>query len=670
MNNKRQNALNKLKNNSIFWSRLGFENDPPRYDDCGNLIEFGGDYDKFAAYHKDMYEQGVKLQTSILFSGWVGEDKYDYTLTDKTLEKLFAVLPEDAAYIPRVKLNAPVEWSKLHPEELCVYYGGCNDPEYIRTRVGSLEHDLLGYEAPDGYYMGKDERPNINGFFSNQSFASERWKKDAAKALVNLMRHVSSKPYGKRIIGWHIAYGVSGETCLWGRFGREYGDYSRVFQKTFIQWGKKRYGSHERLLDAWGTLEMPPPAMRKDVYDSVDAFLRKRPCDVIVRDLDIFMSELNSSIAEFFCKTVKDESPDALTGLFYGYILQCGDSAYTGWLGLDRLLNSPYVDFLAAPTSYTRRGAGESGGFIVPAASVELKKIWVDELDIRTYLAENTPAAWKIPKNATETVFFRELAKNLAADAGYWWMDLGGGWFASDFVHKIIQKVENTAKIIRSRKHESTADVLFLVDEKTFIGHTISEELFDFNLNFQREASLAGVIFDIYRLSDIPLIDMKQYKLIVFCDCPEAPAMPEDKTVLYSYLDGLPEGLAVSEKTGVFPAGTVTFEGIFSGSVELPSLSVPQVIPQITDKVEIFGRFADGTPAVVSAGKKFYTSLLFWRWRQFRELCEYAGCHTYGEAPCTVYGDSRFTAVFSHNKPEKYSFQIHSHPIGKEKVER
>ena len=172
MNNKRQNALNKLKNNSIFWSRLGFENDPPRYDDCGNLIEFGGDYDKFAAYHKDMYEQGVKLQTSILFSGWVGEDKYDYTLTDKTLEKLFAVLPEDAAYIPRVKLNAPVEWSKLHPEELCVYYGGCNDPEYIRTRVGSLEHDLLGYEAPDGYYMGKDERPNINGFFSNQSFAS------------------------------------------------------------------------------------------------------------------------------------------------------------------------------------------------------------------------------------------------------------------------------------------------------------------------------------------------------------------------------------------------------------------------------------------------------------------------------------------------------------------
>ena len=107
MNNKRQNALNKLKNNSIFWSRLGFENDPPRYDDCGNLIEFGGDYDKFAAYHKDMYEPGVKLQTSILFSGWVGEDKYDYTLTDKTLEKLFAVLPEDAAYIPRVKLNAP-----------------------------------------------------------------------------------------------------------------------------------------------------------------------------------------------------------------------------------------------------------------------------------------------------------------------------------------------------------------------------------------------------------------------------------------------------------------------------------------------------------------------------------------------------------------------------------
>ncbi len=417
-----------LANNSIFWSRLGFESDPPRYGGDGKLVEFGGDYERFAQYHRDMYEQGVKLQTGILFSGWVGPDKYDYTLTDCTRDALFAVLPEDACYIPRVKLNAPVEWSKIHPEELLVYYGGNSDPEYIRLRVGSLEHDLLGYEAPNGYYMGKDKRPNVNGFFSNQSFASEVWKKDAAKALVNLMRHVAATPYGKRIIGWHIAYGTSGETCMWGCFGREYGDYSRVFHHAFVSWGIRRYGSQEKLPEEWGTLDMPYPAMRKRVYSSVEAFMRKRPCDVIVRDLDIYVSELNSSLAEFFCRTVKEESPDALTGIFYGYILHSYNSAYTGWLGFDRVLNSPYIDFMAAPASYYRRDAGESGGFIVPAQSIGLKKIWVDELDIRTYLSNDVNPG--VPKEFTEAVFSRELAKNLSADAGYWWMDLGGGWFA------------------------------------------------------------------------------------------------------------------------------------------------------------------------------------------------------------------------------------------------
>ena len=43
-----------LKNNSLFWSRLGFENDPPRFGEDGKLIEFGGDYRKFAESHRKM----------------------------------------------------------------------------------------------------------------------------------------------------------------------------------------------------------------------------------------------------------------------------------------------------------------------------------------------------------------------------------------------------------------------------------------------------------------------------------------------------------------------------------------------------------------------------------------------------------------------------------------
>ena len=469
------------------------------------------------------------------------------------------------------------------------------------------------------------------------------------------MRHVAGKPYGKRIIGWHIAYGVSGETCLWGRSCGRYGDYSRVFHNAFCDWGIGKYGSREKLLEAWGTLEMPSPEQRRNVYSSVEAFLRKRPCDVIVRDLDRYMSELNSSVAEDFCKTVKEESPDALTGIFYGYMLECHNAAYSGWLGLDHVLHSPYIDFLAAPTSYYRRREGESGGFIAPAQSVGLHKIWVDELDIRTYLSGQKAA---VPQNCSEAVIFREMAKNLAADAGFWWMDLGGGWFDSDFMHRIINKAEDTAREIRKKKHVSTADVLILADEKSFFVHTESRELFRLYQNFYREAALSGVKTDIYRVSDLPELDLEQYKLIVLCDCQETPDFPDDKTVLYMYLDTLPAGLCTRVIPGSpFPEGDIEFSGDFSGTFRLDPLPLPRISPVIADGIEIHARFPDRTPAVVSKGKRFYSCLPCWGWKQFRSLAEKAGCRFYGQAPCIVYGDNRFTAVFSHDEPEKYKIE-------------
>ena len=656
----RQEAIELLRNNSIFWSRLGFENDPPCYDENDKLIEFGGDYTRFAQYHAHMRQVGIRLHTSLLFSGWTGKEGYDYTLTDKTLNALFEAVP-DAYYIPRIKLNAPVEWQKKYPEELCVYFGGCDDPEYIRPRVGSLEHDLLGYEAPDGYYMGNNKRPNCGGFFSNQSFASDLWRHDAAKALIALMRHIALTPYGSRIIGYHLAYGVSGETCMWGREGREYGDYSRIFWNAFVSWGKRKYGSEEQLFSVWRTLQMPVPSKRKKQYECIAAFSRARPEDRIISDLDEFTSWLNAETVEYFCRTVKTEAPEMLTGVFYGYILQCYNSGYTGWLDLNSLLNSPWVDFLAAPTSYTRREAGESGGFIAPAQSINLKKIWIDELDIRTYLSSSDPAAeWRIPKECTKAVFYREFSKNLAAGNGYWWMDLGGGWYESDYIHTIIQDLEQLALEIRKRQHQSVADILFIVDERAFMKHTEAPELFRMYLNFQREATLSGTIIDMYRLRDLEDLDLSHYKLIVFCDCPEIPSHLLNLSCfkLFFYLDGVPSEFISRQETKVpFPSGKICFENGFSGDfvIELPA--IPHIVLK-EDNLHIHARFQDGSPAIVSNETVFYGVLPLLKWKQFRELAKHCGCRTYMEAPCTVYGDNRFLGIFSYDHPETFSFNI------------
>ena len=208
-----------LASNSAFFSKLGFTYDPPRFDANGELIRFY-DTERMLRYHREMFARGVKLHSSLLFSGWIGDGKFDYAETDRVLSAIASLGP-GVRYLPRVKFNAPLDWGKNHPEELCVYFDGPRDREGIRNLAGGLRQDILGYDG-DGYYAinYRDDRPNRNGLIANQSFSSEVWRRDAVDALIRLIRHVQATPWHDMIIGWHIAYGNCGETALWGGFNQ------------------------------------------------------------------------------------------------------------------------------------------------------------------------------------------------------------------------------------------------------------------------------------------------------------------------------------------------------------------------------------------------------------------------------------------------------------------
>jgi len=83
-------ALDILRKNPVFWSRLGFCYDPPMLDDSGKPIVFNPDFTYQLKTHDDFSDAGVKIHTCILHSGWVGVDRYDYSLTDRVLEAVFA----------------------------------------------------------------------------------------------------------------------------------------------------------------------------------------------------------------------------------------------------------------------------------------------------------------------------------------------------------------------------------------------------------------------------------------------------------------------------------------------------------------------------------------------------------------------------------------------------
>ena len=689
-----QDVKTLLRNNSVFWSKLGFCYDPPQLDNRGKPIVFFENFERFAKYHRDFAAAGVKVHTSILFSGWIGVNQYDYELTDKVLEAVFKDNP-GIYYIPRIKLNVPIEWGRENPEELFVYYEGPRETEAIRRLVGTEKQDILGYESPKGYYTAggwQDERPNVGGLIANQSFSSGKWLADAGEALRRVVAHLEGGPYKDRIVAYHIAYGACGETCLWGRVGmrgERLGDYGVGNRREFYRWGLRVYGSREALRKAWGapdlTIEtaMPPtPVQRgygKAGVADLKSFFRAEHFDLICADYDRFMSEANVNAIEHFGKIVKEYTDGKLVGTFYGYFLECHNAAYTGWLAYEKILNSPYVDFIAAPKSYYRSNPGEPGGELGPAQSVNLRKLWMDELDNRTHLCAT---AERSCQNMGEslTVMRRELSKNLAHNSGFWWMDLGGGWYDSPEILREVTALEKDAALVRGQPGHSISEVLLVCDEEA-IFHTLCNNNFHDALmrDIVREAMLCGTPVDMYRLKDLETIDLSRYKFIIFLNTFKfdkgqweriEKCLSETASLLWHYAPGilspafaldnieLLTGVAVLERSTVEHPVLIPEPGsplentapMYPHDRENFKADFPLLAIAEKEGVHVLARYQDGAAAAalstLNGRRVIYSTLPFFKPEQLRVLMEMAGCHFYAPLNCAVYGDNRFIGIF------------------------
>ena len=661
---KREEIIELLKNNPVFWSRLGFAYDPPLKNEKGLPLVFTEDLSVYSKYHKGFADVGVKLHTCILHAGWMGVDEYDYSLTDRVLEEIFKQDP-DGYFIPRIKLNVPVDWCYENPEEVFVYPGGPQTAEEIRALVGTPKHDYIGYEAPNGYYMAGDfvdPRPNVGGMIARQSFASKKWLKDASVALEKLIDRLENSKYADRIIAYHIAYGTSGECILWGRINARYGDYGICNKRAFYAWGLKKYGSREALAKAWcqapdvtaDTLVLPTPEERYRVTDTVRGFFRADPKQTVCTDLDLFNSEINCDAIEHFGKIVKDKVPEKAVGAFYGYVVHIDDAAYTGHCTINRLLHSPYVDFFAAPKSYHRCQAGDAGGAMTATQSVNRGKLWLDELDNRTYLATGVEAGWESRGFVdTQAVFWREFAKNHSTGSGFWWMDLGGGWFDAPEIMDEFARLVKVNDRLHALPQRSAADVLVLIDDECIQHMNISKKLrAGFMEDFLCDLHRTGCISDTYLLSDLPALDLSKYKLIVFAYTFEMSKkqrevvknIPSDKMVMFNYATGVISDEGVSLDNTASLTG-IALEETGKNEYDFPTLRVKE-----TAAMDVLIRDEAGDARVVLAtvdGKRTVANVKpFLTPDELRAITDLAGCHAYAPAGNTVYGDERFLGVF------------------------
>ena len=663
----REERLSLLKKCPVFWSRLGFCYDPPLKNEKGLPLVFTEDLSRYGKYHHDFGEVGVHIHTCILHAGWMGVDEYDYSLTDRVLDEIFLSDP-DGYYIPRIKVNVPVDWCYENPEEVFVYPEGPRTAEEIRALVGTERHDYIGYEAPNGYYMAGDfvdPRPNVGGLVARQSFASKKWLDDASVALARVIDRLEKGKYADRILGYHIGYGSSGECVMWGRVSAHYGDYGICFRRAFYAWGLEKYGSREALASAWcqpcedwESLCLPTPDERYGVKGNVDGFFRGNERQRIAVDMDIFHSKINSDAIEHFGKVVKAHAPEKLYGAFYGYFLHVNDAAYAGHLAIDRLLDSPNIDFIAAPKSYYRTQAGDPGGALSATMSINRKKLWLDELDNRTHLAGGLSKGWESEERkwesdgflSTRTVFWREVAKNLADGSGFWWMDLGGGWFDDPDVMAEFSRLTKAASRVQEKPKASASDILVLVDEESLYHMNVSEHFrLGFMEDFLCELRMTGTLSDVYRLADLDKLDLSRYKLIIFAYTFKmtkkqrelVKEIGKDKILMFNYAAG-----AISEE-GVSLNNTQDVTGVMLAQTEKTEYDFPTLKIAGGEK-EVLFRDEEGAPRVVrTADGTIVNTKPYLKAEELRTVTDLAGCHAYAPVGNIVYGDARFIAVFT-----------------------
>ena len=645
-----------LRNNIVFWSRMGFCYDPPIYDENGEVLLMATESDEYAKFHDQFADIGVDVHSHILHSGWMGVDKYDYSLCDRILDKIFES-GKVKYLIPRVKLNTPVEWCYENPEEVFVYYDGPRSAEEIKNLVGTLSQDWLGYESPVGYYnagVWKDKRPNVNGVISLQSFSSEKWLNDASEALRRLIEHIENGKYGDKVIGYHIAYGACGESMFWGRQSGRFGDYGISNQKHFYEWGIKKYGSKEEMYKAWGITEDdeigPPPCKREKAPSSIDALFKCEHNDAHSMDYDRFSVDVNIHALNTLGKVVKDHTDNKLVGAFYGYILLMTRSAYSGHNGWEKILESPYIDFYAAPKSYYRCGPGEPGGEMAPVASVNSKKLWMDECDNRTHLSTFDNLANAGNEFETKNVILREMCKNTSHNSGLWYMDLGKGWYDDEDLLSYLKLVIDARNRIVRSEYRSIAEIIAVADEECITNtgdpeftHTMEESL--------RELQLCGAPIDVILSSDLEHYDFSNAKIIYFMN---GYKITGDQ--IAALKKRIPSSCHLLWLNG---GGMITDSGVsYENGADVTGFQV-RLLPEekrtncvwfeITGGVnEVLKK--DDSGKVLAASNKdgdLVTVTFNDCANVFRRILEYCGVKLYAPIQGTVYADNRILSVFA-----------------------
>ena len=198
-------------------------------------------------------------------------------------------------------------------------------------------------------------------------------------------------------------------------------------------------------------------------------------------------------------------------------VLRRGDSPFVVEFALGANTRLPGIDITVTGPSYSHRNPAVSCSTYVPFTSHSLagRMVW-NEFDIRTQWVVNSASIVNYYKNGVYDDIerwragYRKLAGEMIADrGGYWFYDMGRGWFSAPGVSDDIKDSFKTLRYLTEKSPSDwRPDAAIVVDEEGFFGwdggqHPYPNHTYEIVERQVRLLGNSGVPYDYYFAEDV-----------------------------------------------------------------------------------------------------------------------------------------------------------------------
>ena len=425
---------------------------------------------------------------------WRWYDKLDYAPFDNMIEDITRAAQAPHSAISSCEETPSGEKEEAKKETKFLLMIDLNSPAW-------LEH-MNCYSCSDTFnHLGK-------------AVHNSQWLEPTKTYLEAFVRYAHQR-YGDRIAAYILACGATDEWY----------DYSEGTEDKNRRAAWRKYQLAHGRPDP---IDIPPISVREHMTH--EDFLRSPDQDMLALQYWKFCNEsIADTILNFAGITRGIVGDQAQIGCFYGYILEKSHHTLVscGHLEYERVLDSPDIDFLISPGTYTDRQIGGGSGFLIPNGTAAVRgKHLLHECDQRTHTSNTylTPyinlrmaSAWPNEK-ATVAGIKREACLGLVKRAHLWWFDMWGDFYQGEQVMDTMARVRALWEEYAAFPAQDRCQVALIVDpDSTYMVNQDHPFAGAMNLGVRNRLNRLGAPFEVYSFGDIPSIEnFEQYRLVIF----------------------------------------------------------------------------------------------------------------------------------------------------------